>query len=396
MMLIRGGTGINDSDGTPLAVAFVGGVDLAFTRRDAPGARTPTSPAAAFLDGDWESGAGIPRPKDGWPQASGGADYGALSAVPAANKTQESDLYSDVYGDSAITDQAASFSDRRQIWHDQHLALRGPIVATVEGQFIDRWMDGGTFVVLSDSSTGKFGEARLSNAGEIQDATTLTPLPDPDPVAPLATGTATVQLWRTIPVRARAGSAYPVHHDLFSRGEFTVLAGYARVAAHAQHLLWIFDQYFWSRPYGRLLGSLLRDPTKPDLNIIIVLPPHSDESPGIPWISAAQHRARREALNDVVGSSYHGHPRVSVWNLWDRRSWRAMPKHDPGLGIYVHAKAHTYDGSLMVCGSANINRRSLTGDSEIACSILDPATVRDHQHHLWQLLFPGQAWPTGR
>jgi hypothetical protein len=395
-VVMRGGPDMAGPDGQPIAMAFVGGVDLAFTRRDAPAAATTT--AVQFQDGDWQSGKTIPAAGTSppWPQGpAGDVDYDVLSGIPRLDQQQASDLYVDVYGDSGAT-------SRRQIWHDQHLVISGPAVEIIEGQFIDRWMDAGNFQALPGDGTnlGKvaakldFGGVTLSAADEVLNATTLTAAPpEPEAVDPVPGGSSTVQLWRTISARARAtGSAYEDHHALFTGGEFTVLAGYARAAAGAQHLIWIFDQYFWSLPYARLLNQLVTDPSKPDLNIIVILPAHADVSPGIPYTAEAQHRARREALDALVGTPPS--PRVSVWDLWDRRSGRMQPGHGPGLGIYVHAKAHTYDGSLFVCGSANINRRSLTGDSEIACAVLDSSVVAQHQQDRWQLLFPGQPWPT--
>ena len=394
-MVMRGGPDMADPDGQPIAVAFVGGVDLGFTRRDAPA--TATTGAVQFQNGDWQSGTTIPAPGTSPPWPPGPAadlDYGALSGIPRLDTQQGSDLYVKVYGDSG----AAS---RRQVWHDQHLVIRGPMVEIIEGQFIDRWMDAGTFQALpgdgadlGKGATLDFGGVTLSAADEVFDTTTLTEaLPEPEAVDPVPGGSSTVQLWRTIPARQRAtGSAYEDHHPLFTGGEFTVLAGYVRAASSAQHLIWIFDQYFWSLPYPRLLNQLVTDPSKPDLNIIVILPPHADLAPGVPYTAEAQHRARREALNALVGTPPS--PRVSVWDLWDRRPGRMQPDQSPGLGIYVHAKAHTYDGSLYVCGSANINKRSLTGDSEIACAVLDSSVVAQHQRDRWQLLFPGQPWPT--
>lgn len=394
-IVVRGGQDMLGSDGSPIAVAYVGGVDLTFTRRDAVGPHTTTS-GVQFQDGDWQSGSSIPSAgaTPPWPQESsaGDIDYTVLSSLPHLDKTQTSDLYTAVYGDS-------SSANLRQLWHDQHLMIRGPMVATIEGQFIDRWMDAGTFQALpgdgqnlSKGSKLSFGGVTISAASEMQDSTTLQALPDPVSIAPITGATSTLQMWRTIPARRRTtGSAYIGHPALFPTGEFTVLAGYAQAASSAQSLIWIFDQYFWSLPYARLLNHLVNDPSKPDLNVIVILPAHSDTDPGSPYSSEAQHRARREALNALVGTPASS--RISAWNIWDRRTWRQMSGQSSGLGIYVHAKAHTYDGSLLVCGSANINKRSLTGDSEIAIAVLDPAVVAQHQRDRWQLLFPGQSWP---
>ena len=375
-VVIRGGQGMVGADGNPIAVAFVGGVDLAFNRRDALGPKT-TSPGVQFQDGDWQSASTIPAvtQKPQWPQGpTTVVDYSVLTTVPRLDVLQEADLYTEVYGDS-------STPELRQLWHDQHLVLRGPIVGLLEGQFVDRWMDAGRFKALpeppavwslNEAPAVSFGEVILSSSSEMQDTQTLVSLPAPVNDDPIPGATSTVQMWRTIPNRPRrTPSAYPDKRILYPHGEFTVMAGYVQAANAAQHLIWIFDQYFWSQAYARLLNQLVNDLTRPDLNIIVILPAHADLTPGMTGGAYAQHRARREALTALLGSLSSN--RVSVWDLWDSRSWRIMPGQGTGLGIYVHAKAHTYDASLLVCGSANINRRSLMGDSEIAAAVLDPA-----------------------
>jgi hypothetical protein len=398
-VLIRGGQSMVGADGNPIAVAFINGVDLAFTRRDAPGQMT-TSSGVQFQDGDWQSASTIPdvTQQPLWPQGPSGADYGVLKQVAHLNDKQAPDLYTAVYGDSSTQGDPSS-PPLRQIWHDQNLVIRGPMVGLIEGQFVDRWMDAGDFHPLpgdgQDLSQGakiSFGMVTLSAASEIQDSATLTPLPEPVEDPELAGGTSTLQMWRTIPARLRsANSAYPDKHSLYNGGEFTVMAGYVQAATAAQHLIWIFDQYFWSLPYAQLINQLVNDPSKPDLNVIVILPPYADIAPSQTGGAFAQHKARQQALNALVGIP--ASDRVSVWNLWDRRSWRTMAGQGPGLGIYVHAKAQTYDASLLVCGSANINKRSLLGDTEIAVAVLDPSVVAAHLHDRWNLLFPGQAWP---
>jgi phosphatidylserine/phosphatidylglycerophosphate/cardiolipin synthase-like enzyme len=177
-------------------------------------------------------------------------------------------------------------------------------------------------------------------------------------------------MWRTIPWRdSRTGPP-------FQRGEFTVMNGVAHAANKAQQLIWIFDQYFWTQPLARQLNARLKNTGS--LRVIVVLPPWADTEPG------TIHRARKDALDALVDGVAN---RVGVYNLWDPRG--------TGRGIYCHAKVQTYDGALLVCGSANLNRRSLNCDSELACAVADPAVVQEHQRKLWSLLFGGTdaTWP---
>jgi len=88
-------------------VAFCGGVDLAYTRRDAP-----------LYAGDWQSGDNIPQD----------SQYLAESVIQNDTTKQPHDLPTDVYG-------------QRQIWVDQHLKVRGNIVLALEAAFVERWCE---------------------------------------------------------------------------------------------------------------------------------------------------------------------------------------------------------------------------------------------------------------
>jgi phosphatidylserine/phosphatidylglycerophosphate/cardiolipin synthase-like enzyme len=352
--------------GAATSVAYVGGADLAYTRRDAPP-----------LAGDWQSGSGIPDPASGWPKDDT-TNYASLAAADLFTDQQPGDLPANVYGDGS--------TDWYQVWHDQHARLQGPIVATIESQFAERWIDttqqrafpistapdlmqnwGGSQVIFSTS-------AAIDAMGGV----VPLPLVAPEPAVPGAV--TSVQMWRTIPWRAsRTGPP-------FQRAEFTVMAGIANAVKQARELIWMFDQYFWSRPLACLLNAQLK--ANPGLRVIIILPPHADTQ------APAAHYARALALGDLTsGLSATGgvYDQVAVYDLW------LDPNLQPGLadnrGIYAHAKTHTYDGALLVCGTANLCRRSFTCDSEIACAILDPAVVLAHQTLLWAALFGGAARP---
>lgn len=410
-----------------LDMAFCGGVDLAYTRRDAPGpnspVESPNSDFPRFFDGDWQSANGVPNPAGRWPslQSAGQVDYFARDHVDPPT-SRGNDLFSPVYG----TD--------RQIWHDQHLQLEGEIVTALEWQFKERWEDPGTASEIS--ATPDFGEnlahitwgsvifstsaAFVTNKDDgVEDPTpssvpvgvgdpapvmpssllapnaasikkgmlAIRALPEPAPVATATPGPSTVQMWRTIPYRAGRIKAYKEQaaggqgapSNRLYGGEFTIAAGIANAVGAAKNLIWIFDQYFWSLPLARLLNARLQ--TAASLRVIIVLPPHADSD--MDRVYLAQHRARWRALWTLTAGVKN---RVAVYDLWDFRC-------TPGRGIYCHAKTHTYDGSLLVCGSANLNRRSLTGDSELACAVVDKSVVLSHQKKLWSLLFPTKSWP---
>jgi phosphatidylserine/phosphatidylglycerophosphate/cardiolipin synthase-like enzyme len=345
-------------------VAYVGGVDLAFTRRDAP-ARA----------GDWQSGNHMPDPALGWPRATVGVDYTSVDRVPRFTDRMGSDLPENVFGDGD--------TGGRQMWHDQHLKLEGPVVQTIEQQFVERWNDTTDQKLLDISSLAatrhRVGQVVFSSPNAF-DPTGIKKLPDAAPQAAVTGATSLVQMWRTIPWR-RSRTGEP-----FTRAEFTVMAGISRAVTKATELIWMFDQYFWSVPLGRLLNARLK--SVQSLHVIVILPPHADS------FVASAHRARVLALNALTnGLQQTGNDfdRVAVYNPWlDRTAPAGTP---PNRGIYVHAKAHTYDADLLVCGSANLNRRSFLCDTEIDCAVLDPAVVSAHQDALWSDLVPGATRP---
>jgi phosphatidylserine/phosphatidylglycerophosphate/cardiolipin synthase-like enzyme len=337
--------------------AFCGGVDLAFTRRD-----FGLNPGMSIGAGDWQSGSTIPLSGAGWPKQSppptGGYPAYPYPGSPLLDDGRfPEDLPANVYGKG------------NRHWHDHHLQLNGPVVATLEQQFAERWiMDTTGRVYLFDrtASIGFDNQVQLTSATTFSGGKVL-PLPAAAPVA--VAGNAIVQMWRTIPLRPS------ITVGPFVRGEFTVLAGVANAVRQAGQLITIWDQYFWSEPLARLLAARLM--ANPHLLLLIVLPPFGTTQP------AMELMLRKNALQDLWnGLDSGGRSRVAVMDMW---------ASGPNIGVYVHAKAQTYDDQLLVCGSANMNRRSTECDAELDCAVLDQVTVATHLANLYACV-TGQTW----
>ena len=80
----------------------------------------------------------------------------------------------------------------------------------------------------------------------------------------------------------------------------------------ATELIWIFDQYFWSLAFSRWANKQLK--ARPNLCMIVILPPHADDAQS----GNMQHHARHLALSALVeGVSNRGN-RIGVFDLWDK------------------------------------------------------------------------------
>jgi phosphatidylserine/phosphatidylglycerophosphate/cardiolipin synthase-like enzyme len=335
--------------------AFCGGVDLAYTRRD-----FGRSDTAFIGTGDWESGDTTPLPADGWPHQDlppvGYPEYPYPGSPLLSDGRFPEDLPAAVYGTGF------------RHWHDHYLQLNGPVVTTLEQQFAERWIMDGDVHVFSRHSVyiGDYGQVQLTSAAAVDNGR-VVPLPPAAPTPPA--GKATVQMWRTIPLRPKS-TAPP-----FVRGEFTVMAGLANAVSQATELITIWDQYFWSEPLAKLLAARLM--ANDGLRLLIVLPPYGTTKVGMEMM------LRKNALQDLWHAlDSYGRSRVAVRDLWAQV---------PNIGVYIHAKTQTYDDQLLVCGSANMNRRSTQCDAELDCAVLDQTAVQTHLANLYACL-TGKIW----
>jgi phosphatidylserine/phosphatidylglycerophosphate/cardiolipin synthase-like enzyme len=242
-----------------------------------------------------------------------------------------------------LGDEQAQHLDRRYgkraPWHDAQAMVTGPAVAQLLETFRERWND--PTPVERRSSPLRWVRMRTARERTV---------PDPIPSsgrAPTSTGTHAVQVLRTYPAR-RPG--YP----FAPMGERTVERFYRKAFARATSLVYIEDQYFWSRDVGAALAGALR--REPELRVIVVVPRFPDRD-GV--LTGPAHRTGQHRTLTMVREA--GGDRVAVYDI----------ENEQGTPIYVHAKVVVIDDEVALLGSDNLNRRSWTHDSELSIAVLD-------------------------
>jgi phosphatidylserine/phosphatidylglycerophosphate/cardiolipin synthase-like enzyme len=240
------------------------------------------------------------------------------------------------HGDVQVMPMPSAYGDRPP-WHDIQLAIRGPAVGDVETVFRERWTD--------PAPLTRNPLHRLRAVFEHEDtfADRLPPqLPDPPPCGPH-----TVQLLRTYPYRRKGYQFAP-------NGERSVARGYLKVLTRAKSLIYVEDQYLWSRDVARPFADALE--ANPDLRLIAVIPRFPDQDGRLSRPpNLLGHQQALTLLSETGGD------RVAVYSL----------ENHAGTPVYVHAKACIIDDTWAVVGSDNFNRRSWTHDSELSCATLD-------------------------
>lgn len=241
----------------------------------------------------------------------------------------------------------------RPPWHDLQLVVRGPAVGDLDLCFRERWEDPAP---LSDRRTPwRVLISRIARQPERRDEL-HDQLPDPAPA-----GTHAVQVLRTYPSKR---PRYP----FASRGERSVVRAYRRVFDRAQTLIYVEDQYFWSKGVAELFASALE--RAPDLRMMVIVPRVPDRNG--PLTGPAHGLPQRDVIERLAGA---GGDRFAIYDI----------ENEEGTPIYVHAKTVVVDDVWAEVGSDNLNRRSWTHDSELSVAVLDAA--RDER--------PPDAGPSG-
>ena len=121
-----------------------------------------------------------------------------------------------------------------------------------------------------------------------------------------------------------------------------------------ERLVYVEDQYLWSEEVGEHFAA------------------RCATSPTSGWSSCCRWSPDREGARGRGTAAYGrslamrkileaGGDRVAVFGL----------TNDSGLPVYVHSKTCIIDHRWASVGSDNLNRRSWTSDSEIACTVVD-------------------------
>jgi phosphatidylserine/phosphatidylglycerophosphate/cardiolipin synthase-like enzyme len=227
----------------------------------------------------------------------------------------------------------------RPPWHDIQVAIQGPAVGAVEAAFRERWDD----PALATTNPVRMARDAADDI-ELDGHALPSQLPDPEPA-----GSHAVQLLRTYPYR-RAG--YP----FAPQGERSVARGYIKAVARARRLIYLEDQYLWSPEVAQVFGDALAG--NPDLRLVAVVPRHPDQVSLLTRIPQLLGRAHAlDAMRKAGGD------RVAVYS----------PENEAGTPIYVHAKVCVIDDTWASVGSDNLNMRSWTYDTELACAVVDEA-----------------------
>nr|WP_179483342.1 phospholipase D-like domain-containing protein [Allobranchiibius huperziae] len=241
-------------------------------------------------------------------------------------------------GDPQKQPMAAVYGERPP-WHDIQLMVHGPAVADVEATFRERWEDPAP---LSRNPVNVLSE-RLRH-----DTRTAGPLPTQHP-DPGPRGSANIQLTRTY------GNRHP-GYPFAPEGERSVARAYTKAVRRAERIIYVEDQYLWNSEIVAPFAEALR--SRPSLHLIAVIPHYPDQDGRLSM--PPNLVGRQAALNTLYDAAPD---RVAVYGV----------QNPAGTPVYVHAKVCVVDDVWASVGSDNINRRSWTHDSELACAVVDDA-----------------------
>lgn len=214
--------------------------------------------------------------------------------------------------------------DPQKPYHEVQAVFTGEAVQSFVQLFVERW--------------------RYAVGEEIDPAGLVSATPALEIPVTMSMPRATIALSRTIPVDDARKRVHEIR-DL-----------YVRMIRAARRSIYIETQYLTSCTVRDALVKRLRDPSKPKLDVVIVLP------------------NKPEKFKEEITV---GHPQTAVIDRIRRAAERGghalgvydVVATDPETGeekfVYIHSKLMIVDDRYFTLGSANLANRSMTVDSEI-------------------------------
>lgn len=204
--------------------------------------------------------------------------------------------------------------------HDVSIGIRGPAVADLQQQFLGYWN------IASPASQ----VVALDPPAAVTAATDEYP--------------ASVQLVRTVD-----NSTLPS----LDSGELGVLEAYLRAIENATEYIYIENQYFTNETIGAAISAALKDSSRPNLQVILMVNVVPDMPFYPTWQTNLFARIRRDA---GAGAS-----RFGVFTAWSHTGPAPTHKHTNPVIMpdYLHTKSAVIDGSWATIGSANLDGASL-------------------------------------
>jgi len=283
------------------------------------------------------------------------------------------DYYNPVVGGlDDVSNHLVDYFDRkyhpRMAWHDIHLSVDGLAARDVSANFIERWNHHKDIVKVSG-----------------------LPWLVPKSTVSKCVGSANVQILRSVGGWS-AG---------FSDGltETSIYNAYLYHIENAEHFIYIENQFFVSCYAGDPVKNTIVDAiyqrvatavkSKSVFRVIIVLPLHPD---GTFQTSAAVRNIMRlnyytinrggSSLLERFAEEFPYEQAEEYFSFNAIRNYHFTNGRPITEQIYVHSKLMIVDDRVVICGSANINDRSMLGDrdSEIGGVITDEKTVYSHMN----------------
>jgi phosphatidylserine/phosphatidylglycerophosphate/cardiolipin synthase-like enzyme len=239
------------------------------------------------------------------------------------------------------------------LWHDIHCLIRGRAAWDVFANFRQRWQ-----VAKSDPAVSSEGVSYT----DVDDVSLSTMN---DPGVTFNEGTHTVQINRTLP---------PLLPALFTlvdteQGDLSIRESYRRMIANARHYLYIEEQYFYNVDLASRINQRLKDD---GLAFVVLLLPKELSEEKI--LDLMLYAIRRRAINMLLYGKEDIEDGEDVTTLPGNVADRVVVAHiknDHDDPVYIHAKTVIADDLWMSIGSSNINRRSMTYDSELNAASID-------------------------